>query len=150
MVGLLKVRRERKLKGLGTEGQLLPLPFIIIVILFELFVLAVAFVPPKGTLIGSDVTCFYAVYPIVTIGLLILCYGYYVIWRYTLPKVGNYVHRSVIYQLENGEIGNKVVQVKLDDLEEWDKENQTDENGVARKIFTEIESFSSDKGIALT
>lgn len=145
VVGLLKVRRERRLKGLGTEGQILPLPCIIVLILFELMVLAIAFVPPKGTLIGSDVTFFYAVYPIVTIGLLILCCAYYAIWRYALPKLGNYVHREIIYCLENGEIGNKVIQVKLDDLEEWDKENQTDENGVAKKIFTEIESIISEK-----
>jgi amino acid transporter len=135
--GLLKIRRERRLKGLGKKGQYLPLPLIILLLLFELFVIAIAFVPPKGTLIGSDVSFFYATYAIVTIGLLLVCAAYYFIWRYTLPKLGNYVHREVIYRLENGELGNTVVKVKLDELEEWDKEHDTDENGVSRKLVTQ-------------
>lgn len=134
VIGLLRIRRDRKLKGLGTKGQYLPLPLIIILLLFEVMVIAIAFVPPKGTLIGSDVTFFYATYPIVTIGILFLCGMYYVVWRFTLPKLGNYVHREVIYRLENGELGNKIVKVKLKDLEEWDREHETDDNGVAIKI----------------
>ena len=130
VVGLLRVRRDRKLKGLGTKGQYLPLPCIIILILFELMVIAIAFVPPKGTLIGSDVTFFYATYPIVTIGILGFCVSYYAVWRYALPKIGNYVHREVIYKLESGEIGNTVVKVKIDELEEWDRVHNTDSNGV--------------------
>lgn len=134
VIGLLRIRRDRKLKGLGTKGQYLPLPLIIILLLFEVMVIAIAFVPPKGTLIGSDVTFFYATYPIVTISILFLCGMYYVVWRFTLPKLGNYVHREVIYRLENGELGNKIVKVKLKDLEEWDREHETDDNGVAIKI----------------
>lgn len=134
ILGLLKTRRDRRLKGLGTKGHYLPLPFIIILSLFELMVVVIAFVPPKGTLIGSDVDFFYATYPIVTIGLLLLCVGYYLIWRYTLPKLGKYVHREVIYTLDNGEIGNTVVKVPLDELEEWDKKHGADNNGVAIDI----------------
>ncbi|KAG0673528.1 hypothetical protein C6P40_002567 [Pichia californica] len=134
VIGLLKIRRERALKGLGKQGQYLPLPFLIILLLFDIMVIAIAFVPPKGTLIGSDVTFFYATYPIVTICILLVCLFYYTIWRFTLPKIGKYVHREVIYRLENGELGNTIVKVKLKDLEEWDLANETDENGVARKL----------------
>lgn len=133
-VGLLKTRRDRRLKGLGNKGHYLPLPVIIILLLFDLMVLAIAFVPPKGTLIGSDSTFFYATYPIVTIGLLLLCVAYYFVWRYTLPKLGNYVHREVIYTLENGELGNTVVKVKLDDLDKWDAEHAADANGVVLNL----------------
>lgn len=134
VIGLIKIRRERKLKGLNSKGQYLPLPILIILILFDLMVIAIAFVPPKGTLIGSDVTFFYATYPIVTLSILAVCVGYYFIWRYTLPKIGKYVHREIIYRLENGELGNKIIKVKLSELEEWDLEHQTDENGVSRKV----------------
>lgn len=136
-VGLLKVRRERRLKGLGKEGQYLPLPAIILLLLFELFVIAIAFVPPEGTLIGSDVTFFYATYPLVTIGLLALCVLYYFIWRYALPKRGKYVHRDIIYRLSNGAIGKKIVQVKLEDVAKWDEEHAVDINGVSTIVLEE-------------
>lgn len=142
IMGLLKIRRDRRLKGLGKHGQFLPLPLIIILFLFELFVIAIAFVPPKHGLIGSDVTFFYATYPLVTIGLIALCGIYYVIWRYALPKLGNYVHREITYQLKNGELGNTIVKVHLNELEEWDKDHETDPNGVSTKIVFDYEKDS--------
>ena len=151
IIGLLKIRRERRLKGLGNEGHYLPLPCIIILLLFHIMVIAIAFVPPKGTLIGSDVTFFYATYPIVTICILFACGFYYLVWRFALPKVGKYVHREVIYHLENGELGNKIVKVKLKDLEEWDQEHETDDNGVATKIEVHREKIEtgSNKDVEL-
>ena len=106
-------------------------------------VIAIAFVPPKGTLIGSDVSFFYATYPIVTIGLLLACVVYYVIWKYAMPKIGKYVHREVIYRMENGEIGNTVVKIKLSELEEWDREHSTDSNGVGTSV--EVYNVESEK-----
>lgn len=143
--GLLKVRRDRKLRNLGTKGQYLPLPCIIILLLFELMVIILAFVPPKHGLIGSDVTFFYATYPIVSIGLLMLCIAYYFVWRYTLPKLGGYVHREVEYILQNGEIGNTIVKVKLEDVEQWDNEHGTDEYGVAKTVVLKYEDVESQK-----
>ncbi|TID31140.1 hypothetical protein CANINC_000248 [Pichia inconspicua] len=139
--GLLTVRRDRRLKGLGNKGHYLPLPAIIILLLFEIMVIVMAFIPPKEGLKGSNGQIFYATYPIVTIGLIILCVIYYFVWRYTLPNLGGYVHREVIYRGENGEIGNTIVKVKLDDLEQWDKEHSTDDNGVG--IVEELGSISS-------
>ena len=129
LFGLIKIRRERRLKGLGTEGQYLPLPAIILLLLFELMVLAIAFVPPKHGLIGGDVTFFYATYPLVTIGLLGLCALYFAVWRYALPKLGGYVHREVLYVLANGELGNTIIKVKLSEVEEWDREHETSPAG---------------------
>lgn len=115
-------------------------------------VIAIAFVPPKGTLIGSDVSFFYATYPIVTICILFACGLYYLVWRFALPKIGSYVHREVIYHLENGELGNKIVKVKLKDLEEWDQEHETDENGVATRIevYRENIETNSKKDVEIT
>ncbi|GME81633.1 unnamed protein product [Ambrosiozyma monospora] len=64
--GLFKLRRERKRKGLGYREFHIPTPCLVIVLLWSIFVLAMAFVPPKGTLNGSDVSFFYAAYPITT------------------------------------------------------------------------------------
>lgn len=147
IIGLLKTRRDHRLKGLGTKGHYLPLPLLIILLLFELMVIAIAFVPPEGTLIG-DSDIFYATYPIVTIGILLGCVGYYFIWRYTLPKLGKYVHREVIFRLENGEFGNTIVKVKLEDLEEWDKEHKVDVNGVSFDVM-KYSTKSSETGSAL-
>ncbi|OWB56444.1 hypothetical protein B5S28_g2345 [[Candida] boidinii] len=142
--GLLKVRRNRKLKGLGAKGRLLPLPFLIITLLFQLMVLIMPFVPPSnGTLIGSDVGFFYATYPIVTIGLLGLCTAYYFIWKFAMPKIGKFARREIVYRLENGEIGNKIVQVKLSELEEWDRHHNTNEDGVAISHEISLSSANS-------
>jgi amino acid transporter len=120
-VGLLFVRRQRKNQGLGSSGFRVPLPIVIIQILFQLFVLAMPLVPPSnGSLKGSDVSFFYATYCIVVFGLLGLCLLYYVIWQFVLPRFGRYAHRVEQYTLENGAKGNRVIKVSLDELEEWD------------------------------
>ncbi|KAK6461151.1 amino acid permease-domain-containing protein [Scheffersomyces coipomensis] len=125
-VGLLLVRRQRKQQGLGYQGFKCPLIFIIITLVFYLFVIAMSFVPPNnGSLIGSDVTFFYATYCFVTIGLLALCVFYYYVWAKILPSFGGYVHRTVYYILPNGERGHTVVQVKKDEVEKFDKEHDS-------------------------
>ncbi|ODV60220.1 high affinity methionine permease [Ascoidea rubescens DSM 1968] len=124
IVGLLKVRKERKRRGLGRGEFKVPTVFLFVAMFFQLFVLAVTFVPPAdGTLIGSDVTFFYATYPLVVFGILLLCVLYYVVWRFVLPKAGNYVHREIIYKLDNGELGNTIVKVPIKDVEQWDAEH---------------------------
>ncbi|KAK6198658.1 amino acid permease-domain-containing protein [Scheffersomyces amazonensis] len=123
-VGLLLVRKQRKEQGLGYQGFKCPLIFIIITLVFYLFVIAMSFVPPNnGTLIGSDVTFFYATYALVTIGLLALCVFYYYVWAKILPKFGGYVHRTVYYILPNGERGHTVIQVKKDEVAKFDAEH---------------------------
>ncbi|KAH3663918.1 hypothetical protein WICMUC_005857 [Wickerhamomyces mucosus] len=123
-VGLLLLRRQRKKAGLGYQGFRVPLPVLVLQILFQLFVLIMPLVPPKnknGSLKGSDVSFFYATYCLVVYGLLAACFAYYVVWQFILPKIGGYEHRVETFQLENGELGNRVVSVKVEDLEEWDR-----------------------------
>lgn len=124
--GLLKVRRDRRKRGLDNKGEYLPLPIVIILLLFEILVMVMAFVPPGegANTEGDDGGIFYATYPIVTLGLLAGCVIYYAVWRYVLPRMGKYVHREVIYQLENGEMGNTVVKVRLEDVVAWDAEHK--------------------------
>ncbi|KAK7679687.1 hypothetical protein QCA50_017184 [Cerrena zonata] len=51
VVGLLLVRKQREKAGLGFVGWKVPFPVLILVILYEIFVFAMAFVPPAdGTL----------------------------------------------------------------------------------------------------
>ncbi|GME97470.1 unnamed protein product [Ambrosiozyma monospora] len=101
-----------------------------------------AFVPPKGTLNGSDVSFFYATYPLTTIGLYILCILYYIVWAQVLPRVYNYQHRITEYHLDNGEAGHTVIKVKNDELEKWDAEhkviNTLGGNGYDDAIETEV------------
>ncbi|KAG2733208.1 hypothetical protein G9P44_004198 [Scheffersomyces stipitis] len=123
-VGLLFVRKQRKAAGLKPNGWWVPLPIIIINILFYLFVIAMAWVPPKGgSLKGSDVSFFYATYAITTIGIYLLCIAYYFVWAKIIPKIGGYQHRTVFYDLQNGERGHTVVKVKNDEVEKFDKEH---------------------------
>lgn len=121
-LGLLLVRRQRKQRGLPSAGFKVPLPLVIIQILFQLFVIAMPLVPPSnGSLKGSNVSFFYATYCIVVIGLFLLCIAYYIVWQFVLPKYGKYEHRVELYTLENGAKGHRVVKVPLDQVEEWDK-----------------------------
>lgn len=122
-VGLFLVRRDRKAAGLGYEGWKTPLPVLVITILFYLFVIAMAWVPPKGTLIGSDVSFLYCAYPAATIGILLVCLLYYYVWAKILPHIGGYEHREKFYRLESGEVGHTVVQVKKEDINKWDTEH---------------------------
>lgn len=112
VIGLVLVRRERRKKGLGYAGWKVPLPILVITILYELFVIAMVWVPPPdGSLKGSDVSFFYCTYALVCIGILGLCVLYYIAWALVLPKLFNYERKVVQYQLENGERGQTIIKV---------------------------------------
>lgn len=130
VVGLFLVRKQRKDAGLGFVGFKVPLPILILTLLYELFVLAMAFVPPAdGSLKGSDVSFFYCTYALTVIGILALCFAYYFVWGKVLPRIYKYEHRVYYFTLENGEVGHTVVKVPADQLEKWDAEH--DEKGRA-------------------
>ncbi|KAK9364604.1 amino acid permease-domain-containing protein [Lipomyces kononenkoae] len=121
VIGLLLVRRQRKSKSLGYAGWKTPLPVIIITILFDIFVIAISFVPPNnGSLIGSDVSFFYATYAVVSIGVISICILYYILWSTVLPKIGGYELRYFNYSLTNGELGRTVVKIPNSELADWD------------------------------
>lgn len=145
VVGLILVRRQRKAAGLGYEGWKVPLPILVITILFEIFVIVLAWVPPlDGSLNGSDVSFFYCTYAIVCIGILGLCVLYYYAWAKLLPRIKNYEHRNLYYSLENGEAGHTVVKVKKDELRDWD--SQHDSNGrliTSERTSLEVETIST-------
>lgn len=119
-VGLVKLRRSRKKQGLSYKEFKLWTPILYIAILWTLFVLVMAFVPPKGTLKGGDVSFFYATYPLTTLGLLALCFFYYFVWSYVLPRLGKYEHRIELYLLASGERGHAVIKVPLASLAAYD------------------------------
>lgn len=125
-VGLLLVRAQRKKLGLGSTGFKVPFPIIIIQILFQCFVLIMPLVPPRNadgsiSLIGTDVSFFYATYCLVALGLLAGCVGYYILWQFVVPSIRGYRHRVERYKLENGELGNRVIKVPVAELEEYDR-----------------------------
>ncbi|VEU23049.1 DEKNAAC104201 [Brettanomyces naardenensis] len=122
-IGLFKLRSARRKVGLGYREAHCPTIILAIVLLFSLFVIIMAFVPPKGTLKGDDVSFFYATYPITTIGICLLCVVYYWLWAYVAPRMGGYRHRVLEFELANGEKGHKVIKVRNEDLEEWDREH---------------------------
>lgn len=119
-VGLLKLRRARKMQGLGYREFHVWTPVVIIAIAWTVFVVAMAFVPPKGTLIGSDVSFFYATYPITTFALIGVSAGYYLVWAYLLPKIGKYQNKIETFQLPSGELGHTVVKVPLSEIAQWE------------------------------
>lgn len=145
VVGILLVRKQRKDAGLGYAGWKVPLPIVIITILYEIFVLVMAFVPPdNGSLIGSDVSFFYCTYALTTIGILAVCVFYYFVWAKILPNIFNYEHRTKFYLLENGEAGQTVVKVPKEDVEKWDSEH--DVNG---KVLEDQDQMSSVENISI-
>lgn len=150
VVGLILVRRQRKAAGLGYEGWKVPSPILVITILFELFVIVMAWVPPlDGSLIGSDVSFFYCTYAIVCVGILGLCVLYYYVWAKLLPRIKNYEHRNLYYSLENGEAGHTVVKVKKKDLQEWDLKHDSNGQLLANeRTYQEVDSISKSSNAA--
>ncbi len=134
-VGLFRIRRQRKKKGLGYREFHLPTVLLVIVLLWALFVLAMSFVPPKGTLIGSDVSFFYATYPITTFGIFGLCILYYIVWALVLPKFGKFERRVTSYELPNGERGQTLIKVPLGEIESWDKEHNSQKQSLFASNF---------------
>ncbi|CUM64872.1 uncharacterized protein PRCAT00002487001 [Priceomyces carsonii] len=148
VVGLVLVRRERKAKGLGSAGWKVPLPILIITIFYEVFVIAMAWVPPAdGTLKGSDVSFFYCTYAIVCIGILGLCVLYYFLWAKVFPRVWNYEHRVLYYELENGEKGHTVIKVDKSEVEDWDHEHDNDGKHIrdTELVLNEVELIETNK-----
>lgn len=133
--GLFRIRMQRKRCGLGYREFHIPTPLLMIVFLWSLFVIAMAFVPPKGTLIGSDVSFFYATYPITTFGIFGLCICYYIVWAWVLPHIGKYQRRVVSYELSNGEKGHRVVKVSFKDIEAWDKQHGPQKDSLVASGF---------------
>ncbi len=146
-VGLFKLRRERKRKGLGYLEFHCPTPLLVIVVLFSLFVIVMAFVPPEGTLIGSDVSFFYAVYPIATIGIFFLCIGYYIVWAYVLPRIFKYEHRIIRFSLINGEQGHKIIKVPTDKVKTWDRTHNAGETTLYGSMDDENQSGNEEEDI---
>ncbi|CCH42587.1 Y+L amino acid transporter [Wickerhamomyces ciferrii] len=125
-LGLLRVRKQRKALGLPPAKFRVPLVFIIIQMLFQVFVIIMPLVPPKAKdgsidLNGGDVSFFYATYCVVAVGLLSFCVLYYVVWHFVIPNLKGYRHRVDRYELKNGELGNRVIKVPVEELEEWDR-----------------------------
>lgn len=124
---------------------LVPWTMFVIAILWTFFVLAMAFVPPEGTLISSDYNFFYCTHAIVTIGLVGLSFGYFLIWAHVLPNYGKYVNKIENFQLDTGELGHTIVKVPhLADLETWEAAHQ-DNNDVEELAYAQEDSDNAEK-----
>jgi amino acid transporter len=124
-VGLIFLRRKRAKAGLERKSFQIPVVLLIIQQAYQLFVVIMPFVPPKDAagkilLRAKDLGFFYASYCVTAIGLLVLCYLYYVFWQFIVPNLYGYKHRVERYELSNGELGNRIIKVKNENLEEWD------------------------------
>ncbi|GME73787.1 unnamed protein product [Ambrosiozyma monospora] len=125
IIGLFKLRKDRRERGLTYREFKCPTFLLFVLLLWSIFVLVMAFVPPKDSWVGSDVSLFYALYAIATIVLFGLCILYYFAWSKVLPRIGGYSYRIGEYTLPSGEKGHTVVKVKNSELEQWDAEHES-------------------------
>lgn len=148
IIGLVRLRKIRKAQGLGFKEFHVWNPILLIAILWTFFVLAMAFVPPEGTLVSSDYNFFYCTHAIVTIGLVGVSFGYFLIWAHVLPKHGKYVNKIENFQLDTGELGHTIVKVPLADLEAWEAAHQ-DNNDVEELAYAQEDSDNAEKFLAV-
>ncbi|KAJ3539462.1 hypothetical protein NM208_g5486 [Fusarium decemcellulare] len=123
-IGLYLVRRHNKRVGRGRRDFKVWDAFLIFFILIQVFIIAMPWWPPKGGPYAGEVSFWYATYCVVGIAILILCYVYYVIWVYVLPKWRGYAIRPEVVEVdENGANTHRLVRVPLTEVEKWDAEH---------------------------
>lgn len=119
-IGLLIIRHRRKKMGIPASDFKVWTPVVIFFICVELFLLIMPWVPPAGGINDSAFNFFYAASSLGGLGIILICYLYYVLWMYVLPKAGKYqIRRRVLFN-DDGSVGNQLIKVPNDEVEAWD------------------------------
>ncbi|KAK2042065.1 high-affinity methionine permease [Colletotrichum somersetense] len=127
-VYLSRTRRKRANLG-GTEFKSCHVT-VIFFILIQVYILLMPWWPPEGGPYAGSVS-FY----------LIVCFVYYAVWMWLLPKWKGYRIRPEILEVsDNGANTHRLVQVPLSELAQWD--NEHDDAGNLRRRHVDSECTS--------
>ncbi|KAF6818421.1 high affinity methionine permease [Colletotrichum musicola] len=143
-VGVYLIRVRRKRAGLGrTEFKSWHVT-VIFFILLQVYILVMPWWPPKGGPYSGSVSFWYATYCVVGIAIMIVCFLYYALWMWVLPKWRGYRIRPEILDVSNnGANTHRLTKVPLSDLAQWDAEH--DDAGNLRRRHVDGGSQSSTK-----
>ncbi|OBR04204.1 High-affinity methionine permease [Colletotrichum higginsianum IMI 349063] len=154
-IGVYIIRTRRKRANLGrTEFKSWHVT-VIFFILLQVYILAMPWWPPKGGPYAGNVSFWYATYCVVGIAVLktesltrilslIVCFLYYAVWMWVLPKWRGYRIRPEILDVsDNGANTHRLVRVPLPELAQWDAEH--DDAGNLRRRHV-VDSERSSKG----
>ncbi|KAF4981693.1 hypothetical protein FZEAL_2580 [Fusarium zealandicum] len=123
-IGLYLVRRHNKRVGRGRRDFKVWDAFLIFFILIQVFILAMPWWPPKGGPYAGEVSFWYATYCVVGIGILVLCYLYYVVWVYWIPRWRGYAIRTEVLEVDdNGANTHRLVKIPIAEIRKWDEEH---------------------------
>lgn len=129
-VGLFLIRRQRKLAGLPKSAYRSWTFVVLFYLAAQLFMLVMPWVPPSAGINASSFGFLYAASSITAVGLVALCFVYYAVWVWVLPRLGKYKLRSIVIHLDDGSVGHSLVRVKNADVAEWDAKHDPAGNSI--------------------
>jgi hypothetical protein len=119
-VGIILLRHKRAHLGLPKPSFRVWNIILGFNILVTLYTLVMPWYPPEGGATGGDVSFWYATYVVVSIGILIACGLYYLVWIIFLPRWQGYAIRQELILLDGGAQTHSLIKVPLDDVADWD------------------------------
>ena len=120
-IGIFIVRSNHKRLDLPEPQFKAWLPVLIFSVLVQLYLIIMPWYPPATGKYGGDVSFWYGTYIVTSIGILILCGIYYLMYIEVLPRIGRYRMRYKLVTLGSGAQAHTLVKVPLNKLDEWDR-----------------------------
>ncbi|KAK3669945.1 hypothetical protein LTR78_010196 [Recurvomyces mirabilis] len=119
-IDIFVVRSNHKRLGLPEPQFKAWLPVLVFSVFVKLYLIIMPWYPPAKGKYGGDVSFWYGTYIVTSIGILILCGIYYLIYIEVLPRIGRYRMRYELVTLGSGAEAHTPVKVPLNELDEWD------------------------------
>ncbi|KAL1405601.1 hypothetical protein Q8F55_009240 [Vanrija albida] len=140
--GLFLIRRQRARAGLPRSAYRSWTFVVVFYLLAQVFLLVMPWVPPQGGINNSSFGFFYAASSITGIGLVSLCFVYYSVWVWVLPRWGKYKLRSIVVRLEDGSVGHSLIHVPNAEVAKWDASHDPAGNSIRSGVEADQAEFT--------
>ncbi|KAK4554628.1 hypothetical protein LTR86_008130 [Recurvomyces mirabilis] len=144
--GIFVVRSNHKRLGLPEPQFKAWLPVLVFSVFVQLYLIIMPWYPPAKGKYGGDVSFWYGTYIVTSIGILVLCGVYYLM--YIEVGIGKYRMRYELVTLGSGAEAHTLVKVPLSKLDEWDRRH--DATGVNLRESGSEADDAADEAIEKT